>query len=128
MNTYPWGYKLGVMNLTRTLMSLVVAVVALLGLSACSDAGTDAARAAISDGATVIDVRTPAEYESGNIDGALNIDVQAADFADRVSELPKDDTYVVYCRSGNRSAAAIDIMTDLGFTNLIDGGAYASLK
>ena len=55
MNTYPWGYKLGVMNLTRTLMSLVVAVVALLGLSACSDAGTDAARAAISDGATVIE-------------------------------------------------------------------------
>lgn len=115
------------MNLTRTLMTLVVAVVALLGLSACSDAGTAAARAAISDGATVIDVRTPAEYESGNIDGALNIDVQAADFADRVSELPKDDTYVVYCRSGNRSAAAIKVMKELGFTNLIDGGAYSSL-
>ena len=116
------------MTLTRTLLSLVVAVVALLGLSACSDAGADDARAAISEGATVIDVRTPEEYAAGNIDGALNIDVQAADFADRIGELPKDDTYVVYCRSGNRSAAAIDIMEDLGFTSLIDGGAYTSLK
>jgi len=116
------------MTLRRTLIALVVAAAALLGLGGCSDAGADAARTAIADGATVIDVRTPAEYQAGNIDGALTIDVQAADFADRIGELPKDDTYVVYCRSGNRSAAAIDIMTDLGFTSLIDGGAYTSLK
>lgn len=116
------------MNLRTPLLALVIALAALVGLSACSDAGADTARTAISDGAAVIDVRTPAEYDSGHLDGALNIDVQAADFADRVGELPKDDTYVVYCRSGSRSAAAIDIMEDLGFTNLVDGGAYASLK
>ena len=118
------------MKLRMPLLALVVvvAVAALLGLSGCSDTGADAARTAIADGATVIDVRTPSEYAAGNIEGALNIDVQAADFADRVGELPKDDTYVVYCRSGNRSAAAIDIMKDLGFTSLIDGGAYTSLK
>ena len=73
-------------------------------------------------------MRTPSEFEAGHLDGALNIDVQAADFADRVSELPKGDQYVVYCRSGNRSAAAIKVMLDLGFTNLIDGGAYTSLR
>ena len=122
------GVYSGRMNLRKTLIAILVATAALLGLAACSDAGADAARTAIADGATVIDVRTPSEYEAGNIDGALNIDVQAADFADRVGELPKDDTYVVYCRSGNRSAAAIDIMEDLGFTNLIDGGAYTSLR
>ena len=116
------------MKLRMPLLALVVAVAALFGLSGCSDAGADAARTAIADGATVIDVRTPSEYAAGTIEGALNIDVQAADFADRVGELPKDDTYVVYCRSGNRSAAAIDIMKDLGFTSLIDGGAYTSLK
>ena len=116
------------MKLRMPLLALLVAVAALLGLSGCSDAGADTARTAITDGATVIDVRTPSEYAAGNIEGALNIDVQAADFADRVGELPKDDTYVVYCRSGHRSAAAIDIMEDLGFTSLIGGGALPSPK
>ncbi len=113
------------MNLRRTLAVVVFALLAAIGLTSCG--GGDEARAAIDNGATVVDVRTPAEYESGNVEGALNIDVSAPDFVERVSELPKDDTYVVYCRSGNRSAAAISIMEDLGFTNLIDGGAYSSL-
>jgi phage shock protein E len=39
-----------------------------------------------------------------------------------VSELDPDADYVVSCRSGNRSAAAIDRMTDLGFTSLVNGG------
>lgn len=116
------------MTLRRVLLTLVVTAAAMLGLGACSGADTEAARTAISDGATAVDVRTPAEYQGGHLDGALNIDVQAPDFADRVDELPKNDTYVVYCRSGNRSAAAIGIMEDLGFTSLIDGGAYTSLR
>lgn len=119
---------IGPMNLRMTLLALVMSVAALLGLAGCSSSETDAARTAIESGATVIDVRTPAEYDSGHVDGALNIDVQAPDFAEKVGELPKDETYVVYCRSGNRSAAAIDIMEDLGFTDLIDGGAYSSLS
>ncbi|VEP39771.1 putative adenylyltransferase/sulfurtransferase MoeZ [Tessaracoccus lapidicaptus] len=119
---------IGPMNLRMTLLALVMSVAALLGLAGCSSSETDAALTAIESGATVIDVRTPAEYDSGHVDGALNIDVQAPDFAEKVGELPKDETYVVYCRSGNRSAAAIDIMEDLGFTDLIDGGAYSSLS
>lgn len=115
------------MTLRNPLLALLVAVAALLGLAGCSDSDADAARAAIAAGATVIDVRTAAEFDSGHLDGALNIDVQSADFAQKVGELPKDDTYVVYCRSGSRSAAAIKIMTGLGFTDLIDGGAYTSL-
>lgn len=116
------------MKLRHPLLTIVLAVAASLGLAACSAPGTDAARAAIEDGATVVDVRTPAEYDGGHLDGALNIDVQAPDFQERISELPRDETYVVYCRSGNRSAAAIRIMEGLGFTDLVDGGAYDSLK
>ena len=116
------------MKLRMPLLALLVAVAALLGLSGCSDAGADAARTAITDGATVTDVRIPLGSATGTTQGALNIDVRAADFPEPAGELPKDDTYVVYCRSGNRSAAAIDIMEDLGFTSLIDGGAYTSLK
>lgn len=115
------------MRLRTLLVTFIVAATAILGLSACSSSSTDAAKAAIADGATVIDVRTPAEYDSGHLDGALNIDVQSADFEALVSELPKDDTYVVYCRSGNRSATAAQIMEGLGFTDIVDGGAYSSL-
>ncbi len=118
---------MGAMKMRNALIALIVAMTALVGLSACSGSETDAAKTAIADGATVIDVRTPSEYDSGNVDGALNIDVQSADFEAKVSELSKDDTYVVYCRSGNRSATAIGIMEDLGFTDLINGGAYSSL-
>lgn len=115
------------MRLRTILIALIAATTALVGLTACSSAETDAAKAAIADGATVIDVRTPSEYDGGHVDGALNIDVQAADFQAKVAELPMDETYVVYCRSGNRSASAIQIMEGLGFTDLIDGGAYSSL-
>ena len=114
------------MKFRRLLASVVIVLIAALGLTAC--AGNDTAKAAIDAGATVIDVRTPSEYAGGNIDGALNIDVSAADFVERINALPKDETYVVYCRSGNRSAAAIAIMEEQGFTDLVDGGAYSSLK
>ena len=76
-------------------------------------------------GAIVIDVRTPGEFGSGHLDGAVNIDVQAADFVTQVSSLDPAGRYLVYCRSGNRSAAAIDIMRSLGFTNLTDLGGVA---
>jgi phage shock protein E len=64
----------------------------------------------------VIDVRTPAEYSEGHLDGAVNIDVQDANFGTILSQLPTDGEYVVYCRSGNRSAKAA------GFTNVVDAG------
>lgn len=68
----------------------------------------------------VIDVRTPAEYAEGHLEGALNIDVQSPDFGNLISQLPTDGDYIIYCRSGNRSAQAIEIMKGYGFTNLTD--------
>jgi rhodanese-related sulfurtransferase len=70
-------------------------------------------------GTTILDVRTPAEYAEGHLRGAVNIDVSAPDFASRVGALDKNAAYAVYCRSGNRSAAALEVMKGQGFT-----GAY----
>jgi rhodanese-related sulfurtransferase len=70
-------------------------------------------------GTVVLDVRTPAEFAEGHLPGAVNIDVSAADFASRVAALDKSAPYAVYCRSGNRSAAALEVMKGQGFT-----GAY----
>lgn len=102
---------------------------ALVGATAgcSSSASTDAANTSQVDvaNAALIDVRTPAEFASGHLDGASNIDVQSADFAAKVSQLPKDAPYVVYCRSGNRSTDAIAQMESLGFSNLLNGGSVS---
>ena len=74
--------------------------------------------------AIVLDIRTPEEFEEGIIEGAVNIDFYDADFAEQLDGLDKSADYVVYCRSGNRSAQAMPTFSELGFTSVIeiDGG------
>lgn len=75
-------------------------------------------------GVTVVDVRTPEEFASGHLEGALNYDVQGADFAEQIKGLDPAGTYAVYCRSGNRSQAATQMMAQAGLVTLydLDGG------
>jgi phage shock protein E len=81
----------------------------------------------LDDGARVVDVRTPEEFADGHLEGAVNIDVQADDFADRVGELAREESYVVYCASGNRATGAVETMAGLGFTDVVNGGGYDDL-
>jgi rhodanese-related sulfurtransferase len=63
---------------------------------------------------------------AGHLHGSLHIDIQGADFASQMNELDKSANYVVYCRSGNRAGAAIDWMTENGFTGtLTNAGSLA---
>jgi rhodanese-related sulfurtransferase len=73
--------------------------------------------------AVVIDVRTRGEFNSGKIPGAINIDLMSADFTSRVAALDRSKTYLVYCRSGNRSAQACTLMSADGLkvSNLAGG-------
>ena len=75
--------------------------------------------------AVVLDVRTEDEFEGGHIPNALNIDLRmGSGFIDEVNALDKNKSYYVYCRSGARSAQAVQLMRDLGFSetyNLIGG-------
>ncbi len=75
----------------------------------------------------VLDVRTPEEYQSVRIAGAVNIDYRAADFAEKLAELDKDKTYLVHCAAGGRSAKSRDMMEKAGFTSIyhMDGGMGA---
>jgi rhodanese-related sulfurtransferase len=66
----------------------------------------------------VIDVRSAGEFAGGKIRGARNLDIMSSTFTNSVKNLPKDKTYLLYCRSGNRSAQACEVMADLGFENL----------
>lgn len=62
----------------------------------------------------VLDVRTAGEFSTGRIPGAINVDLMCSDFVSQVSKLDKNKTYLVYCRSGSRSARACQILSSKG--------------
>ena len=71
------------------------------------------------EGLTIIDVRTPQEFNAGHVAGAKNIDFFGSAFEATLLPLDRAKPYLVYCRSGNRSVGALEIMQKLGFTNLL---------
>lgn len=79
------------------------------------------------DAFMVLDVRTPAEFAGGHLADARNIDLASPEFRDRVRSLNRNRTYLVYCRSGNRSSKALEVFRELGFTAVLhmDGGTLA---
>ena len=68
----------------------------------------------------ILDIRTPSEFQSENIEGAINIDFYALDFRERIAELKKDKTYLIYCRTGSRTKVAMEIMRQLQFTDVYE--------
>jgi rhodanese-related sulfurtransferase len=79
---------------------------------------------ASSSDAVLIDVRKPEETAEGMIDGAINIDYTDSTFAEKIMELDRTRPYFVYCKSGKRTAGAVEQMEKLGFKNIysLDGG------
>ncbi|MGG3560989.1 rhodanese-like domain-containing protein [Neobacillus rhizosphaerae] len=64
----------------------------------------------------VLDVRTPEEYNSGHIPDAELVPLQVLDGMS--SELKKDKSYLIVCRSGNRSQQASEILAEKGFKDI----------
>jgi phage shock protein E len=87
----------------------------------------DAAELLDQPGTFVLDIRTPPEVAQARLPGAVAIDYYAPDFAQRLGELDRNATYVLYCRSGNRTSGARSLMNQLGFTDVADvqGGIVA---
>jgi rhodanese-related sulfurtransferase len=105
----------------KFLAAAAIAVFATTSLTACAAEPMD-----MSNVAAVIDVRTADEWNSGHLDGAVHMDIQAADFADQIATLDPAADYVVYCRSGNRAGQAIDYMKKMGFTGeIMNAGAVS---
>lgn len=72
----------------------------------------------------ILDVRTPEEVAEGHLAGAKNIDVQDELFQQNIEQLDKNKTYLLYCRSGKRTAVAGAKMKAAGFKKvyMLDGG------
>ena len=69
---------------------------------------------------TIIDVRTPGEYQSGHIKNAQNINVQSGDFKEKMENFDREKPIYIYCRSGSRSANAGRILEEMGFKEIYD--------
>lgn len=125
----------------RTLIPLLLVGALALGATACSSgsdtsatagaaeapaAGASSAELALDEQRVVIDVRTPDEFAAGHVAGATNIDVQGGGFAAAIDDLDPQQAYVVYCRSGNRSAIAADEMRAAGL-DVVDGGGFDTM-
>lgn len=106
-------------RIARAALAALAAVVLTASISACAAPAT----VEVDTDTAVIDVRTPAEYAEGHLDGAVNMDVSDPGFDAQAATLDPDAAYIVYCRSGNRSAQAVARLTALGFTDVTDAGS-----
>src|SRR5690349_12497858 len=69
-------------------------------------------------GVQLIDVRSPEEFAEGHLKGALNYNVNSADFENKVAGLDKSKPVLVYCLSGGRSAYAANVLAGKGFSEI----------
>jgi phage shock protein E len=79
----------------------------------------------VKEGAMIIDVRTPAEFNSGHIKGAVNIPLQA--IKSSFNKIPKNKVIITCCASGMRSGSAKSLLKAAGY-NVHNGGGWMSLK
>jgi phage shock protein E len=76
-------------------------------------------------GATVVDVRSEAEFRGGAYRGAINVPLQA--LASRLDRIPRDRPVVVYCASGSRSAMAARVLRRSGYGDVSNAGGLHHL-
>lgn len=81
----------------------------------------------VAKGGQLIDVRTAEEYAAGHISGAEILPLQSIQ-AGTLPSAAKDQPVYVYCRSGNRSADATQLLKSAGYQNVIDLGAMTDVQ
>ena len=79
--------------------------------------------------APVLDVRTPAEFASGHLAGAVNVDFMSPGFQREIAalKLPADEPVYLYCRSGNRSGQAVGVLRQMGHAGAVNIGGIGAL-
>ena len=67
----------------------------------------------------LLDVRTPMEFHAERLEGAVLVDYLSPAFREEIAKLDREKTYLVYCRTGNRTIGALKVMRELGFRNVL---------
>jgi len=66
----------------------------------------------------ILDIRTPGEFQSGHLPDAILVDFYSQTFADQLNRLDKKKSYLVYCRTGNRSTNSLGLFKKLKFDKI----------
>lgn len=108
--------------MSKSLFILMLSILGFIGCTAQNGSSIDSKEAyrliKADANIAILDVRTAKEFADGHVAGAVNIDVNQTDFAQKIDQLDRSKTYIVYCRSGRRSRKAVGIMAAKGFKNL----------
>ncbi|MGF1745619.1 rhodanese-like domain-containing protein [Vibrio minamisatsumaniensis] len=110
----------------KTLPSLLTLCVALFCSALQASERADIGWTLIETGALVVDVRTPAEFEFGHLNNAINVPLSK--LSQHFSNKDKDRAIVLYCRSGNRSEKAYQFLKHQGFTNIHNAGGLVEMQ
>lgn len=76
----------------------------------------------IKNGAFLVDVRTPSEFNAGHVNNSVNIPLDTVEY--NLEKFKNKDQIIVFCRSGNRSAQAKMILEHNGFGNVTNAGTW----
>lgn len=80
----------------------------------------------VNEGAFLVDVRTPEEFAEGNVKESINIPLDQV--AVNLDKFKGKESIVVFCRSGNRSGQAKNILEQNGFANVTNGGTWQDIN
>ncbi|MDP2176151.1 MAG: rhodanese-like domain-containing protein [Bacteroidota bacterium] len=80
----------------------------------------------INEGGFLVDVRSPLEFKSGSVKGAVNIPLDQ--ISQQIKKFENKKNIIVFCRSGNRSGQAKRILEQQGFKNVTNGGTWENVK
>ena len=123
------------------LIILNISLIASVGMfSSCSDKTVETGKSnqttqtetltplkkALSEGAFLVDVRTPAEFAAGSVEGAINNPVDQVQ--NQIDQFKGKENIVVFCRSGGRSASAKNILEQNGINDVINGMTWQNVN
>ncbi len=73
-----------------------------------------------SSGPLILDVRTPEEFATGHLEGAINLDINQPDFRDQLTRIATGKPVFVYCKGGGRSTQAVTLMQEAGIDTIYE--------
>jgi phage shock protein E len=111
------------MNLTAVLIALAV-FLAIILLKRSGQISPSEAQAHLRNGALVIDVRTPGEFNSGHLKNAINLPLDQIETTLPRRVQDKSQVLLLHCQSGMRSSAAKKKLKALGYVNAFNLGSY----
>jgi rhodanese-related sulfurtransferase len=80
----------------------------------------------VQEGAVIVDVRSPGEFQGGHIKGSINVPLQSIQSS--LGKIPKNKVVITCCASGMRSASAKSMLKSAGYADVHNGGGWMSLK